>query len=169
MPAVTIDNIDIKAHERYAKDQAELDPFFLDEPHLTISHSLIISTSTIYKSELEELLGPAKSSSWAHFCLPPFCSMQANRLFSYCVLPFIFSPFSLEQETDEEEEESPLLQKQHLPKIKKAVKKYTPASAKAPIYLEKDRSSILLLLDKIDELDGMIRHILTRKTQYQKG
>ena len=87
---VTFDSIDISVHQRYAKDQALLDPTFLAETQLVAHHPEITSISRIYSSKWEELFELYKrSSSWAFFCPPSQYLSQSKRFFSHCLLPTI--------------------------------------------------------------------------------
>ena len=47
MNRVTIDNLDIRSHDRYAKDQEALDRKYINESTAIAAHSEILGTSAI--------------------------------------------------------------------------------------------------------------------------
>jgi hypothetical protein len=158
----TIDNLDIKTHERYAQDQQIYDKSFITESTLLSPHLEIAATSTIYSSKWEELFEMGtKNIPWAAFS-PPAHQRQTNRFFSYRILPTIF----VAEETDEEEEEE---QKKREDEILKKVIRAKKGKNQDPSLFERDRSSILNLLETVRSLNQMLSQINSRKLQYQKG
>ncbi len=173
----TVDAIDIHAHHRYAFDQASLDPTFLTEPTLIAPHSKIAGISNIFSSKWEELFDIQKrSSTWAHFTPPSLYSFQSNRFFSYCLLPDLYWEC-------ENEEENPRSTSFELPplfafqKTKRPSKKEIVNLAslmqkdknESMIDFEKDKNSIITLLEALEKLNKLLSQIHSKKLQYQKG
>lgn len=176
---VTIDSIDITVHNRYAKDQATLDPIFLTEPQIVAPHSEITGTSSIFSSKWEELFDiHQRNVSWAYFSPPEMYFSQSNRFFSYCLLPDLY--WEMEEEEDKEkkepEDEPPptvfSFQKKKRPS-KKDILTLTALMQKedgAPlVYFEKDKCAIINLIEAIEKLNKLLAHVQSRKLQYQKG
>ncbi len=142
MKSVTIDNIGVQAHRRYAKDKAELDPTFLTEPLLLVPHVPSNSLSAIYSSKWEELFDLKGNSSWANFSPPPEFHLASSRLFRFDT----FRPF---WDTDAES---------------------SFESTKTLISSEwEDHPTINSLLDAIEKIQALLFLVHSRKLQYQKG
>ena len=105
---------------------------------------------------------------WASFSPPENHILFHKRLFSYRLFPHISSQQdgeSEEQEQEEDEQEEKALKKaknliQHVIAIQQ--------SARDTLF-EKDKNSILTLLESIRFIDNMLAQIMSRKLQYQKG
>lgn len=178
MKPVTIDNLDIKEHIRWAQDRAILDTSFVKEAKEVAAHPEITGTSSIYSSHLEELFDWDKGMHpWANFSPPHSISLFHKRLFSYRLFPNISSEEGSEdedksaadqeqqQEQDEQEERALRRAKdliQHVLALQKS-------SDQSHSLFEKDKSSILSLLESIRFIDDMLAQITSRKLQYQKG
>ncbi|HSW87194.1 MAG TPA: DUF5399 family protein [Rhabdochlamydiaceae bacterium] len=168
MNAVTIDKLDIKVHERYAQDQQKLDTSYIKESASIAPHSEIIGTSSIYSSKWEELFEiQAKNISWANFSPPPGYQFQARRFFSYLIAPSIplWEEDQEEVESDTEEDKGEM--KKSLLDLLTSVK----SDKKGGIshLIEKEKTILLNLFDSIKELNTLLKHINSRKIQYQKG
>jgi hypothetical protein len=162
--AVTIDRLDIKDHVRWAQDQNEYDVSFVNESHLVAPHPEILGTSIIYPSKFEELFELQKKNvHWAAFTQPWNFHMFGRRFFSYRLFPSISWEDYDEEEQGDSEEESPsedLIQE---------VLKVEKLPDQTHSIFEKDKSTILSLLEEIKGIDRMLRQINARKLQYQKG
>lgn len=172
---MTIDNLDIKAHERYALDQQKLDLRYIDEATLIHPHSEILGVSSIYSSKWEELFEIHKRNiSWASFCPPPRYNLQSNRFFTYCIFPSI----AVEEERDKEDEKEREDQEENseeerkrdraaslLEKILSAKKR----GAKPADLFEREKTDLIDLLESIKYLNKLLLQINGRKLQYQKG
>jgi hypothetical protein len=168
MKATTIDNLDIKIHERYAQDQKILDRKYITESVLLSPHFEITGTSSIYSSKWEELFEMhIKNIPWAAFCPPPRYQMQAKRFFSYRILPTIY----LRDEHDEEDqnsEDEKNSENQYGEVLKKALQ--TGKGKKQDSHLfEKDKTAIINMLQSVILLDKLLGQINSRKLQYHKG
>jgi hypothetical protein len=175
MKAVTIDNLDIKEHIRWAQDRAVLDTTLVKESKEVAPHPEITGTSVIFSSQLEELFAWEKGMlPWANFSPPHNLSLFHKRLFSYRLFPHISSEKSDEdeqsdrddQQQQDEQEEQALRRAKNLIQQVLAIQK--SASATSSLF-EKDKSSILSLLESIRYIDDMLAQISSRKLQYQKG
>jgi uncharacterized protein DUF5399 len=166
MQATTIDNLDIKIHERYAQDQKVLDKTLLTDAALLSPHLDLAATSISYASKWEELfeLG-VRNLPWAAFTAPPSFRRQANRFFSFRLLPTISLLEEDEEEAQDEEEQE---KKKESELLKKAIavqkKKHHDA-----ILFERDKTAIVNLLQMVTHLDQLLSQVNSRKLQYQKG
>ena len=164
MKAVTIDQLDIKDHVRWAQDQQDYDISFINESHLVAPHPEILGTSAIYPSKFEELFELQKINvSWASFAQPKNFHLFSRRFFSYRLFPSIYWEDYEESDEDNPEEESP--SDDLIREVLKVKKKPNQTQS----LFEKDKTSILNLLESIKGIDTMLRQINARKLQYQKG
>jgi hypothetical protein len=168
MKAVTIDNFDIKVHERYAQDQFKLEPKYLTETNLVAPHSEITGTSAIYSSKWEELFEiHLRNISWAAFTPPPKYTTQPNKFFTYRILPNI--SFEDEREQDDgEQDQQEEKQKKNQELLEKVLKAEKGKSDPVHVF-EKDRTAIVSLLEAAKFLNQLLQHIQSKKLQYQKG
>jgi|GEM_PF-1974765 len=171
MKPVTIDNLDIKEHIRWAQDRAVLDASYVQESKEIAAHPEITGTSVIFSSQLEELFAWEKGMlPWANFSPPSNISLFHKRLFSYRLFPHISSEEDeegeSEQQKQDEEEEKALRRAKNLIQQVLAIQKTQNQSHSI---FEKDKSSILSLLESIRFIDDMLAQISSRKLQYQKG
>jgi len=174
MNGVTIDKFDIKVHERYAQDQLilDLDPTFLKEASQIPPHSQITGTSSIYSSKWEELFElQLRNVPWAFFSPPPLYHVHAKRFFSYRLIPSLdFNEDNQkdkeeDQDHEQEEDNSSLAHQEIVSKILYA----TPQTQKTTTHIEKERATLLSLVESIRHLDKLLKHVNSRKLQYQKG
>lgn len=149
---VTIDNFDVRFHERYAIDQGLIDRTFVDDslipPHLSIAGS-----QSSFASKLEELFETDEAvHPFANFCMPPGFATARNRFFSFAIS--IQFEWQSQQAKAQEYREAVLTQRpQGLP----------------PALLERDRSALLNLIDSVERLNGFLQRIHGKKLEYQKG
>ena len=148
MSNITISDIGIKAHERYAQDQKNLDTRYIHESPFIPAQSEVIGTSIIYSSKWEALFElNLINIPWAMFLPPPKYHGKRKRLFSYRVLSKNPS-FDPEEDQESFEEKKQLLWKSEN---------------------ETDKLPLLRLLDVIHFLNNMLKDIHCRMGQYQKG
>lgn len=166
MKATTIDNLDVKIHERYAQDQRVYDRSFVTDSSLVSPHADIAATSAIYASQWEALFETSvKNLSWALFTPPSMYYRMRNRFFSYSILPFI--DIHRDQEKDEEQQQDEEEAKEN-PLVKKALSAKKGKNQDTSLF-ERDKTSIIHLLETVDHLDEILGQINARKLQYQKG
>ncbi len=168
MKPITIDNLDIKDHVRWAQDQAIFDPTYLTEAQAVVQHPEYLGTSTIYASQWESLFEWQKRNvHWAAFAAPLKYHLATRRLFSYRLFPSIYweedeeDPGEDQQQDEEKKEPSTDLIKQIL-----QVERFSKQPA---VLFEKDKTAILNMLESIKYINQLIAHISARKLQYQKG
>lgn len=164
--AVTIDQIGIEVHERYAKDQEALDSSYIRE---AAPHSEVVGTSSIFASEWEKLFEASLCQHpWAVFVLPPnLASLKRRRFFSFSLVPSL-DGFSQDEKEGEKQQEEGEEKDQAFAEEKKrlmSVKIGHPSLAS----LERERSILFNLFASIEELNDLLREIHCRKLQYQKG
>ncbi len=162
--AVTIDQLGIEIHERYAKDQEALDSTYIRE---AAPHSEIVGTSSIFASEWDKLFEfSLRNHPWANFAAPPnHAFLRRRRYFGFSLVPSL-DGFSQDKEQDEEQDdeekrESFTEEKQRLMGVK--------IGHQALASLEKERSILFNLFASIEELNELLREVHSRKLQYQKG
>ncbi len=164
MKAVTIDQLDLKDHVRWAQDQNEYDVSFVNESHLVAPHPEILGTSIIYPSKFEELFELQKKNlPWAFFSLPSNFHLFSKRFFSFRLFPSIHWDDYDEEEESSEEEDTPS------DDLIREVLKLKKASNHSQSLFEKDKTTILNLLEVVKGIDKMLKQIHARKLQYQKG
>lgn len=165
MRPITIDELDIKEHKRYAVDQKNLDTHYITDAATISAHFEIASISTLFPSQFELLFElQQRNRPWAFFLPPLKYHLQSNRFFSYCLLPSIKinDQEKREKEKEEEEEETdPIL----LKKIKQAIKGKRQTLAD----FEREKTTLISLVESIQHLDKILVQINTKKQQYQKG
>jgi hypothetical protein len=176
MKPVTIDKLDIKDHIRWAQDRAAFDTNHVQESKEVAPHPEITGTSIIFSSQLEELFSWEKGMlPWANFSPPHNLSLFHKRLFAYRLFPHISSEENTDddeeetasdQEQQDEQEEIALRRAKDLIQFVIAIQKNANQSHS---HFEKDKSSILSLLESIRFIDDMLAQISSRKLQYQKG
>lgn len=174
MRPVTIDKLDIKNHERYAKDQQALDTKYITESTAIGNYFEIVGTSTIFASNFENLFElQNRNIPWAVFTPPDRYHLQTNRFFSYQILPSIyvsdeFDEQSEQEKEDEDENENKQKERYRVQFIQKinAAKKGRKQNLS---HFESEKSTILSLLESIRHLDKILGQINSRKRQYQKG
>lgn len=156
-PSVTIDQLDLKDHVRWAKDQSAFDVALIKESDIVAHHPEILGTSAIYPSKLEELFEMQKKNlPWAAFEPPKNFHMFSRRFFSYRLFPNIY----WEEEGRDDEEDSHQNLKQQVIDLQ---------NPDAQAIFEKDKTAMLNLLDSIEWINHLLKQINARKLQYQKG
>ncbi len=159
---ITIDQLGIEIHNRWAADQEKLDAKYINESNFIPDHSEIAGTTPIYFSKWAEIFDIAPNYiTWAAFVPPPDYEKQCNRFFSFDITPKFRW---LEQEEDEEEEKP----KKQLDKIKRRLKSNKPAALHQTL-VKRDQNALINLLDSMKSIHDLLREIQAKKLQYQKG
>lgn len=162
MARVTIDQYDIKEHVRWAKDQAVRDSSLIHTPTHSSLYPDAGATSAIYSSELEALFEWDRGMRpWASFFPPKNLFLFNKRFFSYRLFPHIQNT---EEEDDEEEEQEERKDRGLMAQILAI-----HADKKPKVLFEKDKRSILSLLEAVKEVDAMLAQIFSAMLRYQKG
>ena len=163
---VTIDNYDIKKHQRYASDQEALKGLEIkfEESGQIPQHLELAGGSILIKSKWEALFETdLHRHPFALFVTPPQFAKMRKRFFSYS----ISSQFNWD-EANEDEQQQEQKGKGQFEEYKNKI--LSKKSKLMPIALfEKDRSALLNLLDSVQSINSYLREIYARKLQYQKG
>lgn len=172
MKSITIDNLDIKDHVRWAQDQTLLDPVYLSEAQSIAHHSELMGMSSIYESQWETLFEWQKRNvPWASFAPPSKFHLASRRLFSFRLFPTIFWEENEEEEQDEKEGDEGQSEEGDEPtnNLWSQVVNVAAFTHQPTPLFEKDKSTILNLLESIKDINELIGYISARKLQYQKG
>ncbi len=165
MKPVTIDNLKIEDHVRWAHDQTLLDPIYTKESPLVAHHPELLWTTTLHTPKWDELFDWQKRNiPFAHFETPDRYHLVSKRLFSYRLFPNIYW-----EEDEEEDEGNQEEEEMNGPDLLKEVIAFEKNSNQPTALFEKEKSSIINLLEEIKELNTLLGQINARKLQYQKG
>jgi hypothetical protein len=160
--SVTIDQLHLKEHVRWAQDQQALDPSYVTEAHLVAPHPEFLGMSIIYPSKFDELFELQKKNlPWAFFDPPRNFQAFSKRFFSYRLFPNIY--WDEKDESSEEEEEKPSSD------LVELVIKLKKLGNQTHSLFEKDKTAVLQLLEEIKWINQLLKQINARKLQYQKG
>jgi hypothetical protein len=171
MKPVTIDNLNIKDHVRWAKDQELLDPTYTKEVSLVSHHPEVLWNSIILTSKWEELFEWQKRNvSWANFEAPDKYHLVSKRLFSYRLFPNIYWKDEDEESEDKEHQEQgeDKHEQEGTNLLKQVLDLEKFPNQPMPLF-ERDKSTIVSLLESIKFLNTLLAQINARKLQYQKG
>ena len=162
---VTIDNYDIKAHERYAVDREAHDVTFLADAKDIPRHFNLAHTATSLSTKWEELFETHDlRHPFAAFAPPPGYASMRNRFFSQAISP----EFDWADEDEEDEEQKERRERQRAQEYRNRI--LSKKAKQIPLALfEKDRTALLNLLESVQMLNGFLREVHARKLQYQKG
>ena len=164
MEKITIDQIGIDAHKRYAIDQESLETKYLTESTAIQPQLEIAGTSMIYSSKWEELFEfNFCNTTWAAFLPPPNYRTQRNKFFSHALIPGILWSEAEEDEDLEEDEDTENERKKQNHLINQIIESLSTGSIK------EDESALLNLIQSIKTLNSLLREVNARKLQYQKG
>lgn len=168
MKPVTLDQIGIEIHERYARDQQVLDKAFVEE---AAPHSEVMATSSIFASEWDKLFSySTRNVPWASFVFPPFSFLSKKRsVFVSSVLPSLEEDEQQDHQKGESDEEHEDENKRSLFAEIRARLLCVQAADLSKDQLERERSILLRLLESVEELNELLKEIQSRKLQYQKG
>jgi hypothetical protein len=162
MKSVTIDNLDLKDHVRWANDQDVQDPFPIRETLLIAPHVGQFGDSAIYASKFDELFELQRNNlPWATFATPEDFFLLSRRLFSHALFP------SLHDTPQEESDDAP--QEDFISHLTQRVISLRKRGNQPSSFFEKDKTVILSLLESIKTLNDMLQEVNARKQQFQKG
>lgn len=171
MKAVTIDQLDLKDHVRWAQDQEVYDVSLIKESYLVAHHPEILGTSAIYPSKLEELFElQKKNHPWATFVPPKNFHLFSKRFFSYRLFPNIYWEEESENSSGKDEEsETPSKEDATNQDLIKEIIQLKKLENQTQLLFEKEKSTILNLLESIRWINRLLKQVNARKLQYQKG
>lgn len=160
--SVTIDNLSIKDHLRWAQDQQILESAYSTEASIVAPHPEVLGMSMIYPSKFDELFDLQKRHQhWACFSPPEDFHLFRKRFFSYRLFPSI--DWEDNEENPEDSEEQQDLDLIH------AINQIKALGDQASSLFDKDKSAMLGMLESINWINKLIKHVNARKLQYQKG
>lgn len=170
MKAVTIDNLDIKDHLRWAQDQEILDTVWVEETNIITSQPEIMGMSMIFPSKLEELFElQRKNQHWASFCPPKNFHLFGKHFFSYRLFSTIHWENEEFSDTEEGSEEDSKKQQKPNHDLIQAVLHIKTLGNQSSSLFEKDKTAVLNLLESIQWINELLGQIHGLKLQYQKG
>ncbi|NDD58759.1 MAG: hypothetical protein EBZ47_05860 [Chlamydiae bacterium] len=169
----TIDNLGPEVSLIYAEGQKNLDPKITKEAKGIVSQAQIDVTQPCYPSEFEMLFELGKRNlPWAEFEAPSKFNEQKKRVFTHQLIPSLGS----------EDKKENLTQKivarlqSYESKRQQDYAKNEPIDPKKIFQqqqlskeLEKQKNSLIKLLDCILNLDKDINIVNGKRSQYQKG
>ncbi len=152
----TIDNMGIETSSRYARDKAALDPNLIEESKFIPQKTEVSVVRPYLPTEFDEYLSPDKLTLWASFSPPPEYSGTGKLLFSYQLIPSLGGYEKQEADSDKLDalEDS----------LNKGFKEGRQNQEE-----EKERKTLVHLLQTIGKLDKTLSMINARRNQYQKG
>ncbi len=162
---VTIDNYDMKTHERYATDQSTVDLKYIEDSDFIPTHFLLARGESTITSKWEELFEThLHRHPFATFIPPSGFSIMRNRFFSHSISP----EFDWANTEDNEDEDTNEDERQYVEEYKEKILSEKSKTIPAAIF-EKDKNALLNLFDSIEMLNGFLKEVHARKLQYQKG
>lgn len=168
MPPRTIDNLGIEASTRYAEDLKELDQKLLIEARGIREQTEIDITHPFFLTELEILLEPQKQQTWATFIPPVGYFEQKKRFFVFQLISSLGS-----EEKHEKQVQKIISQLKTLSRKKRNNQQgdQQGESDNDPEkdYHEKEKKTLVSVLQTIMYLDKEIQEINARRGQYHKG
>lgn len=164
----TIDNLGLDTSIRYAQDQQYLDASIIKETRNVPGTAEVDVSAPFFASEFDTLFELNKrNQGWALFVNPPGFLDQRKRLFTFNIIPSLGSDElyelhaqSIRDKVQKDKEKN---------KEKKRDKKGNYEDDIELDEEEKESIKLLALLDIIHELDRLLKEVLSKRSQYQKG
>jgi hypothetical protein len=157
----TIDNLGVETSIRYAQDQERLDARIIKESQLVPQKTEVSVATPFVLSEFDQVYSLGKTVPWALFSPPPNYYNAGKALFSYLLIPSLGDYEKLEADLDKVEGVEDLLKKPH----KKSNQGFTRDEKQD----EKERKTLLALLQCLNKLNKTLALINARRNQYQRG
>lgn len=166
MPPRTIDNLGIEVSTRYAEDLRELDQKLLVEARGIQEQTEIEITHPFFLTELEILLEPQKQQTWATFTPPQGYSELRKRFFMFQLIPSLGSEEKHETQTQKIVSLKTFSRKKRDDQQQEEESDYSDPEKE---YHEKEKKTLISVLQTIMHLDKEIQEINARRGQYHKG
>jgi hypothetical protein len=154
----TIDNMGIETSSRYARDKAVHDPKLIEDARFIPQKTEVSVVKPYLSAEFEHYLAPGKLTLWASFAPPPEYLAYGRPLFSYQLIPSLGSYEKQEDDADKLEALQDTLNKS-----------FQEGKQDGQQEEEKERNTLLFLLQTIGKLDRALSLINARRNQYQRG
>ncbi len=175
--ARTIDNLGVDSSTRYAEDQQRLDPNFIKDLQRIPVKPQVDVTQAFYASELDTLLDLHKlAMPWATFQAPKGYFEQKKALFTERLIPILGTEEKLAAEMQRI--------KENIAKVIRSAKEKEGGEKREDEKEsdvmkweegrqddddEKEKRSLIDLLECITLLDRLLSDVNGRRNQYQKG
>ncbi|VHO01999.1 DUF5399 family protein [Candidatus Rhabdochlamydia sp. T3358] len=166
MPPRTIDNLGIEVSTRYAEDLRELDQKLLIEARGIQEQTEIEITHPFFLTELEILLEPQKQQTWATFTPPQGYSELRKRFFMFQLIPSLGSEEKHETQTQKIVSLKTFSRKKRDDQQQEEESDHSDPEKE---YHEKEKKTLISVLQTIMHLDKEIQEINARRGQYHKG
>lgn len=152
----TIDNMGIDTSSRYARDRASTDTKLIDDSKFIPIKTEVSVLKPYLPTEFEQYQALHEQTLWASFAPPPDYLAYAKPLFSYQLIPSLGGYEKQEADTDKLEALEDTLNKP----FKEGSQNQEE---------EKERKTLMHLLQTIGKLDRTLNMINARRNQYQRG
>ncbi|MGL4540513.1 MAG: DUF5399 family protein [Candidatus Rhabdochlamydia sp.] len=174
MPPRTIDNLGIEVSTRYAEDLKELDQKLLTEARGIREQMEIDITHPFFLTELEILLEPQKQQTWATFIPPVGYFEQKKRFFGFQLISSLGSEEKHEKQVQKIISQSKTFSRkkrnnQQGDQQDQDNQQGEPDNNPEKEYHEKEKKTLVSVLQTIMYLDKEIQEINARRGQYHKG
>lgn len=156
----TIDNLGIETSSRYARDKAQLDTKLIEDSRFIPQKTEVSVVKPYLPTEFEEYLMAGTLTLWASFEPPPEHLVYTKPLFSYQLIPSLGGYEKQEADSDKLEALEDTLNKSF-----KEGKRDNQQQQED----ERERKTLLNLLQVIGKLDRTLGLINSRRNQYQRG
>lgn len=156
----TIDNLGIETYSQYAKNQATLNPKWVEESRFIPQKAEVSVVKPYLPAELREYLDPLQKTLWASFTPPPYYFIYAKPLFSHQLIPSLGNSEKQEEDLGKLEALQDSLQKA----FKEGKQEQHEQQEE-----EREKKVLLSLLQTIGKLDRTLSLINARRNQYQRG
>lgn len=156
----TIDNMGIETSSRYARDKTALDSKLIEDARFIPLKTEVSVVRPYISTEFEMYLAPDKLTLWASFSPPPEYLSYGKPLFSYQLIPSLGGYEKQEDDTDKLEAMEDTINKSFREGKQDGQEHHEE---------ERERKTILTLLQVIGKLDRTLTLINSRRNQYQRG
>jgi hypothetical protein len=156
----TIDNLGIETSSRYARDKAQLDTKLIEDSRFIPLKTEVSVVKPYLPTEFEEYLRTGTLTLWAAFEPPPEYLSHGKPLFSYQLIPSLGGYEKQEADSDKLEALEDTLNKSF-----KEGKRDNQEQQED----DRERKTLLALLQVIGKLDRTLGLINSRRNQYQRG
>lgn len=177
MPPRTIDNLGIEASTQYAEALRELDQKLLVEARGIPEQTEIEITHPFFLTELETLLNVQKQQTWATFSPPKGYFEQKKRFFMFQLIPSLGSEEKHETQTQKiisqlkafTKKKRDGQQKNRQQQDGEQEEQESNRPDPEQEYHEREKKTLVSVLQIIMYLDKEIQEINARRGQYHKG
>ncbi|HSX11270.1 MAG TPA: DUF5399 family protein [Chlamydiales bacterium] len=156
----TIDNMGIETSSRYARDKSTLDSKMIEDARFIPQKTEVSVVKPYVSTEFEMYLAPGKLILWASFAPPPEYLSYGKPLFSYQLIPSLGGYEKQEADSDKLEALEDTINKSFKDRQDEGHEQQEE---------ERERKTLVGLLQTIGRLDRTLTLINSRRNQYQRG